>query len=102
MDEKNNAPHSNEQNRERIESEQRKISENLPKHQREVFKLLLRARLSVADISRLLGYSDPRGHISKLRKKGVNVCDEWRTGATPDVRFKVYYIPKNETLKPKI
>lgn len=98
MNENNNAPHSDERNRERNENEQRKVIEKLPKHQRAVFDLLTRARLSVADISRLLGYSDPRGHIRNLRNKGVNVCDEWRTGATPDVRFKVYFIPKGKPL----
>ncbi len=101
MDDKNNAPIPTSRTGS-IESELHKVSQKLPKHQKAVFDLLRRARLSVADISRLLGYSDPRGHISHLRKKGINVCDEWRTGATPDVRFKVYYIPKNEPLKPKI
>lgn len=53
--------------------------------------------LGVMQICRL---SDPRGHISHMREKGVQVLSEWRkvgSGRTL-TRFKMYKIiaPKNE------
>lgn len=46
---------------------------------------------SVADLSVVTHYSDPRGHIRKLRDKGVPIRDEWRVAAD-GVRYKVYFI----------
>lgn len=94
MNEKEEAPSLNNESLEHKSDTTDKIIKNLPKHQRAVYDLLRRAHLSAADISRLLGYSDPRGHIRCLRKKGINVVDEWRTGKPGDgVRYKVYFIP---------
>ena len=61
------------------------------RRQANVLSLLLSGRkISVTDIVRNLGYSDPRGHISSLRRKGIPIMDEWVT--TREARFKRYFI----------
>lgn len=61
------------------------------KRQRKVYDLLCAGKCSVADITIKTGYCDPRSYIHRLRRRGIKVVDEWRTGAD-NVRFKVYYI----------
>lgn len=46
---------------------------------------------SVIDIMTRLNIADPRSIIRDLRKKGVQVCDEWRK-TTKGNRYKVYWI----------
>lgn len=66
--------------------------QNLPRLQRKVVDLLNDGgRYSAADISIRLNLSDPRGHISKLRRKGVQILDEWCTGEY-SVRYKRYFV----------
>lgn len=48
-------------------------------------------RFTVADLSRITGNSDPRGHIRALRKKGIEVLSEWRPNVGAG-RHKVYYM----------
>ena len=70
-----------------------KIINNLPSKQRKVFNILKRGgKFSVADISIITHFSDPRSIIRCLRKKGIAVHDEWRENAEEDGRFKVYFI----------
>lgn len=62
--------------------------------QRLVYNLLVGGKkYSAADIATALHLSDPRGHISQLRKKGINIQDEWRKGVYG--RYKVYYLKAN-------
>ena len=59
--------------------------------QAKVLSLLLRgSKLTVADITRRLGYCDPRSHIAVLRRRGIPISDEWVT--TKEARFKRYFI----------
>jgi len=69
---------------------QSKDSISLSKRQRKVYELLLTGKYSVADISIALHYSDPRSYIRELRKKGLNILDEWVENA--DTRHKQYWI----------
>lgn len=69
------------------------VDEQLPRIQRLVYDLLKGGgKYSVADISIALHISDPRGHIAKMRAKGIVILDEWRTSEY-GVKYKVYYIP---------
>lgn len=66
----------------------------LPRLQRKVIEMLRDGgRYSAADISARLRLSDPRGHISALRRKGFSVLDEWVTSEY-GTRYKVYFIGK--------
>ena len=49
-------------------------------------------RHSVIRIANLLNIGDPRGEISKLRRKGVCILDEWRTNSEGSGRYKLYFI----------
>ncbi len=61
-----------------------------------VYELFCRGgKYSVADISKALGLSDPRGHIKYLRGKGINIKDEWRNGAHGG-KYKVYWLEKED------
>ncbi|MBR1387796.1 MAG: hypothetical protein IJ553_05280 [Alloprevotella sp.] len=63
--------------------------------QRLVYNFLIGGKkYSAADIATALHLSDPRGHISQLRKKGINIQDEWRQGVYG--RYKVYYLREFE------
>lgn len=91
MDKKSNAPAA-------LSGQTGDISEygakvlNLSRIQRKVYNLLrLGGKYSVYDITTRLHMSDPRGHIASLRRKGIEVLDEWRT-TTEGGRYKVYYI----------
>lgn len=48
---------------------------------------------SAAELTIITGYCDPRSYIRYLRRHGINVTDEWRTGADGS-RYKAYFIPK--------
>lgn len=66
----------------------------LPRLQRKVIEMLRDGgRYSAADISARLHLSDPRGHISALRRKGFAVLDEWVTSEY-GTRYKVYFVGK--------
>lgn len=66
--------------------------ENLPRIQRKVAYLLNDGgRYSAADISIRLNLSDPRGHIAKLRRKGLPIPDEWCIGEY-GTKYKRYFI----------
>lgn len=47
---------------------------------------------SVTELTIITGFCDPRSYIRYLRRHGVNVTDEWRTGSDGS-RYKVYFIP---------
>lgn len=68
---------------------------SLPRQQYRLLSSLLRAKrpVSVVDIIRALGQTDPRGHISSLRRRGYPIGDIWcksRDGR----RYKRYFIRK--------
>lgn len=66
----------------------------LPRIQRKVYDLLsIGGKYSVFDITTRLHIADPRGHISILRRKGIEILDEWRT-TTEGERYKVYFVGK--------
>ena len=75
---------------------------SLPRQQRRVFDLLCKGgRYSVTDIVRILGQTDPRGHISRLRSKGIKIDDE-RITAPEGVNYKVYWLADSiETTNPQ-
>lgn len=69
---------------------------SLPRQQKRLLLFLINSDepQSVADIIRALGQTDPRGHISRLRKKGFSIADircESEDGA-----YKRYFIRKEE------
>lgn len=74
-----------------------KGSAKLPRLQNLVYEMLKRGKCSVGDISAVHRISDPRGHIRRLRDKGVTIKDEWCEGAF-GVRFKRYWIEKEVSL----
>ena len=49
----------------------------LPRQQKRIISFLLRAPrpVSVADIIQAIGQTDPRGHISRLRRRGYPIGD---------------------------
>ena len=67
----------------------------LPKQERRLLIHLLRSTRpqSVTDIVRALGQSDPRGHISSLRRRGYPIGDVW-CKSNDGVRFKRYFVRK--------
>lgn len=66
--------------------------DDLPRAQSLVYSLLTSGgKYSVADISITLHLSDPRGHIAKMRAKGILILDEWRTSVYGG-KYKVYWI----------
>lgn len=69
--------------------------EALPRQQKRLFDTLLRGgHYSVADIAIIIGQSDPRGHISRIRRKGLTILDEWCETEHGD-RYKRYFLPKD-------
>lgn len=48
---------------------------------------------TATDICRALGYSDPRGHISRLRRDGYGISDVWVSDG--DTRHKRYFIKES-------
>ena len=66
---------------------------DLPKGQKRVYNLLNTGGcFSVYDICLRLHISDPRGHIASLRRKGIEILDEWRK--CENGRYKVYFMQK--------
>ena len=69
-----------------------KVTENLPRLQKQVYDLLAKGgKYSAADISLHLHLCDPRGHIAELRNKGIPIKDEWQDGDF-GTRYKVYFL----------
>lgn len=68
-----------------------KIIESCTIRQKNICHFLRHGKFSAADISRRLGYADPRGHIRNIRKKGITICDEW-IKCEDGTRFKRYFI----------
>ena len=65
---------------------------SLPRQERRVYSLLSDGvPRSVADISRDLRLSDPRGVIRCLRKRGYHISDMW-VKSKYENRFKRYFI----------
>lgn len=62
----------------------------LSHREQKVYDILKQGKKSVTEITIALGYSDPRGYVRSLRKKGVFIFDEWIKNK--DTRFKVYWI----------
>lgn len=48
-------------------------------------------RYTVADITRELGQCDPRGHISRMRRKGIGIADK-RVTRPDGVNYKLYWL----------
>ena len=66
----------------------------LTARERKLLELLEQGgKLSVADITRALGYCDPRSYIARMRRKGVDICDE-RVTDPSGVNFKLYWLKK--------
>lgn len=61
----------------------------LSHREQKVYDILKQGKKSVTQITIALGYSDPRGYIRNLRKKGVFIFDEWIS--KNDTRFKRYW-----------
>ena len=76
---------------------QHKGNAKLPRLQGVVYEMLKRGKCSVGDISAVHRISDPRGHIRRLRNKGVTIKDEWCKGLD-GVRFKRYWVSKEVTI----
>ena len=67
----------------------------LPRQQKRTISLLLTADrpLSVADIIQAIGQTDPRGHISRLRRRGYPIADIKCKSQDGDY-YKRYFIRK--------
>lgn len=74
-----------------------KGSAKLPRLQMKVYEMLGRGKCSVGDISAVYRISDPRGHIRRLRNKGIIIKDEWCKG-DDGIRFKRYWVEKEVSL----
>ena len=68
---------------------------SLPRQLKRTLNYLLASKTprSVADISRALGQSDPRGHIRNLRLRNYPISDIWDKSETGE-RYKRYFIRK--------
>lgn len=91
----NSAPATNEQmTGAMVETFGKDSTINLPRQQKRVLLYLSRQveGKSVIDMMKDLYISDPRGHISQLRKKGYAISDYWCE--TELGRHKRYYIRK--------
>lgn len=67
---------------------------SLPRQQKRIILHLAKSQepQSVADIIQALGQTDPRGHISRLRRKGFPIADI--RCKTIDGFYKRYYLRK--------
>ena len=64
----------------------------LTARERKLFELKNQSgKFTVADITRTLGFCAPRGHISRMRRKGVPIADE-RVTTPGGVNFKRYWL----------
>lgn len=68
---------------------------SLPRQQKRLLLFLMgqSAPCSVADITRALGQTDPRGHIRDLRARGYHIGDVW-SKSSDGSRFKLYFVKK--------
>ena len=55
---------------------------------------LMKGKRSVTQLTIILGYSDPRSYIKRLRDKGIVIFDEWIK--KDDTRYKQYWIEPEE------
>lgn len=64
----------------------------LTRQEQRLYEMLRRGgRYTVADITRELGQCDPRGHISRMRRKGIGIAD--KRAIRPDgVNYKLYWL----------
>ena len=62
-----------------------------PNETRVLNALRSRGRCSSVELSHILWLSDPRGVISRLRRKGVLIGDEWITSPNGK-RYKSYFL----------
>ncbi|MDE7460390.1 MAG: hypothetical protein K2M85_04810 [Paramuribaculum sp.] len=70
----------------------------LSRQEQRLFDLLARGgRYTVADITRALGQCDPRGHISRMRRKGIAIADE-RVSHPDGVTYKLYWLPSPDAI----
>lgn len=67
----------------------------LPRQQKRLLFFLMDQSVpcSVADITRALGQTDPRGHIRDLRDRGYHIGDVWCKSSNGS-RFKLYFMTK--------
>jgi hypothetical protein len=77
------------------QSQHKDTTSLLPRQLKRVLSYLLQASSprSVVDVMRDLGLSDPRGHISRLRRRGYPIGDVWHTTSEGN-RFKCYFVRK--------
>lgn len=64
----------------------------LTRQEQRLYEMLRRGgRYTVADITRELGQCDPRGHISRMRRKGIGIADK-RVIRPDGVNYKLYWL----------
>lgn len=64
----------------------------LTRQEQRLYDMLRRGgRYTVADITRELGQCDPRGHISRMRRKGIGIADK-RVTRPDGVNYKLYWL----------
>lgn len=64
----------------------------LTRQEQRLYEMLRRGgRYTVADITRELRQCDPRGHISRMRRKGVGIADK-RVTRPDGVNYKLYWL----------
>ncbi len=90
MKENENRPIGIVSERSDISFRENKDIPKLSNRQKNVLNLLRSGKHSAADISIILGYSDPRSYVRELRRRGIIVCDEWVQNE--DTRYKRYWI----------
>ena len=49
-------------------------------------------RMTALQIGNRAGVTDPRGHISALRRKGIPIADQWVKSQNWGTRCKIYYL----------
>ena len=82
----NNTPH--------LHNKDSKLSTRL----QNVCNELKKGKRSVTELTIILGYSDPRSYVKRLRDKGIFVLDEWIK--KDDIRYKRYWIEPEKDEEP--
>lgn len=72
--------------------EQNNEANGMTRRRMQIRRLLEQKPRSVTELTIITGFCDPRSYIRYLRSHGVNVTDEWHSGADGS-RYKVYFIP---------
>ena len=72
--------------------EQSNEANGMTRRRMQIRRLLEQKPRSVTELTIITGFCDPRSYIRYLRSHGVNVTDEWHSGADGS-RYKVYFIP---------